>query len=259
VSGARNGVGPQRQMLKRRPTVTREPRSSGDGLAVRRRNGVQRTTDLSVLGSHPVLASLLAARLQQQANTVAETLGVIGLPAAVLASCGKVLAANKLFAALTPALIWEMSGRPRLTDPVADRLIGDALTRLASSSPAGFTRAIPIRTAKGKPAAIAYLIGAQGAGNEPLADICGVLIVVPIRARSAPSPQMVQRLFGLSPAEARVACGIAGRQTIEAIAGDFGVSRETVRCQLKTVLAKTGAKRQLDLAVLLCSIQLAKF
>ena len=62
---------------------------------------------------------------------------------------------------------------------------------------------------------------------------------------------LLQGLFDLSPAEARVACGIAERQTIEAIADELGVSRETVRCQLKSVLAKTGTKRQLDLALLL--------
>ena len=65
-------------------------------------------------------------------------------------------------------------------------------------------------------------------------------------------------MFGLSPAEARVASGIAGRQTLEAIARDFGISRETVRSQLKTVFAKTGAKRQLDLAVLLSCVHLPK-
>jgi hypothetical protein len=39
---------------------------------------------------------------------------------------------------------------------------------------------------------------------------------------------LLQGLFDLSPAEARVARGIAERQTLEAIADDLGISRETV-------------------------------
>ena len=41
------------------------------------------------------------------------------------------------------------------------------------------------------------------------------------------------------------------RQTIESIAATLGVSRETVRTQLKAVLSKTGTGRQGDLAALL--------
>lgn len=39
--------------------------------------------------------------------------------------------------------------------------------------------------------------------------------------------------------------------TVEAIAGACGISRETVRNQLKAVLAKTGLGRQVELAGLL--------
>ena len=68
-----------------------------------------------------------------------------------------------------------------------------------------------------------------------------------------PTAEVLQGLFDLTPAEARVARAIAERRTVEAIAGMLGVSRETVRTQLKSVLAKTGMARQADLAALLAA------
>ena len=239
--------------LKQRLSVALKARPDADGLPSRRRSGPRQIADVTLAHVHQAPMIL---RLKQEARTIAETLAVIGLPGAVLGAGGEPLAANKPFAALMPDLVREMNGRPRLTDPVADRLIGDVLVRLGSSSQYATTRTIPIRSGNGKPAAIAHLIAVRGAEQEPMASICGILVVATLRSPSVPNPQLVERLFGLSPAEARVACGIAARRTIGAIAGDFGVSRETVRSQLKTVLAKTGARRQLDLALLLCGLQL---
>jgi DNA-binding CsgD family transcriptional regulator len=62
---------------------------------------------------------------------------------------------------------------------------------------------------------------------------------------------MIQGLFDLTSAEARVARAIAQQKTTEGIAAEFSVSRETVRTQIKSVLAKTGFKRKSDLAALL--------
>jgi len=169
-----------------------------------------------------------------------------------------VLAANKLFTALVPSTVQELRGRPRLTDAGADRLVEDALARLNSSSNGSAVRSIPIRGSGGTVPAIVHLIALRGAANDAFAGASSILVITTVRPRPAPSPQLLQRLFGLSPAEARVASGIAARQRIEVIADDFGVSRETVRSQLKTVLAKTGAKRQLDLAVLLAGLQFPK-
>jgi len=243
--------------LKRRLAAAREPSADAKAVAVHRKEG-RRPADLSLLHARQPFAALLATRVKQQADAFAETLAAVGLPAAVVGPCGEVLAVNKRFTALAPNLVREIRGPLRLTDPVADRLVGQAVADLDCASLSAAARAIPIRTSNGKLAAIAHLIVVKRVAGEPLSGICGILIIVPMRPRPAPSPQILQRLFGLSPAEARVACGVAGRQTLDAIARDFGISRETVRSQLKTVLAKTGAKRQLDLAVLLSCLLLPK-
>jgi len=58
-------------------------------------------------------------------------------------------------------------------------------------------------------------------------------------------------LFRLTPAEAQIALGIAGGETLAAVAKGRGVSISTARTQLKSVFAKTGTHRQAELVVLL--------
>jgi len=196
-----------------------------------------------------------ASEQQQHACALGEVLGMFGVSAAVLGSRGEVLFANRLFVKLVPNLVRELRGRPRLADPFADRLIATTLAQGNFDGRAA-VRVVPIRGNQSKPSAVAQLISLRrvaGLGLDGGAH--SILVVTPVRPRPAPNPMILQQLFGLSPAEARVASGLAGRHTIATMASDFGVSRETVRSQIKTALGKTGTKRQLDLAVLLASLQ----
>jgi DNA-binding CsgD family transcriptional regulator len=212
---------------------------------------------MSVLQPAERRAALVAARKRQQhARTLAQTLGMIGLAAAVLGVSGQVLAANRQFGALPSGIIRHMRGRPKLLDAAADRLIEDVLARHGSQS--GSVHSIPIRSGAGKSPAIVHLISLHEGAREAFPGATGILVVATIGGRPALSARFLRQLFGLSPAEARVANAIAAQQTIRTMADDFGVPRETVRSQLKTVLAKTGTKRQLDLALLVAGLQLPK-
>jgi DNA-binding CsgD family transcriptional regulator len=77
------------------------------------------------------------------------------------------------------------------------------------------------------------------------------MIVTPVLQKTVPTADLLQGLYDLTPAEARVARAVAERRTIDGIAESFGLSRETVRTQIKAVLAKTGVSRNIDLATLL--------
>jgi DNA-binding CsgD family transcriptional regulator len=57
--------------------------------------------------------------------------------------------------------------------------------------------------------------------------------------------------FGLSRAETRVATEVTDGKSTEDVALTLGISRETVRTQLKAVFSKTGARRQSELVALL--------
>jgi DNA-binding CsgD family transcriptional regulator len=70
----------------------------------------------------------------------------------------------------------------------------------------------------------------------------------------APPVELVQSLFDLTPAEARVARGLAAGRTAEDMASDGGVSVNTVRTHVRGVLEKTGCNRQIDVVALLTGI-----
>ncbi|OWJ65261.1 hypothetical protein BWR60_20435 [Inquilinus limosus] len=69
--------------------------------------------------------------------------------------------------------------------------------------------------------------------------------------RRSPADSDLRRHYGLTPAEARVASGLAAGATLKEIAGLQEMSYETVRLHLKRVFAKTGTNRQADLVQLL--------
>ena len=70
-------------------------------------------------------------------------------------------------------------------------------------------------------------------------------------ARLAPQAPVLRQVFGLTGAEATVATALASGREAKEIAHMRGVSLGTLRNQLKTIYAKTGARRQAELVALL--------
>ena len=98
---------------------------------------------------------------------------------------------------------------------------------------------------------ILHLIPIKRAANDIFSRVTAILVVTPVVPAEVPTAEVLQGLFDLTPAEARVARAVGRSETIETIAKAFGVSKGTVRNQLKAVFAKTGVARQADLARLL--------
>ena len=66
-------------------------------------------------------------------------------------------------------------------------------------------------------------------------------------------PAALERLFHLTPAEARLASLLANGVSVEDAAAQLGVTRNTIRTQLQAVFAKTRTNRQGDLIRLILS------
>jgi DNA-binding CsgD family transcriptional regulator len=193
----------------------------------------------------------------ERACAVAEALGLMGVPAAVLGPSGRALVANKLFRGLIPHVARERPNRLTLADAAADALFAEALAQIASAAVLRAVWSIPIRAHLDQPPTIVHLISVRGTALDIFSGASGIIVVTPVMPQGAPDAEVLQGLFDLTPAEARVARGIGGGLTINAIAEGLELSRETVRSQLRAVFAKTGLGRQIDLAALLARVGLS--
>ena len=81
-----------------------------------------------------------------------------------------------------------------------------------------------------------------------------ICLIAPLDPRRVATVQQLMSLFGFTPAEARLAKAIGIGETLEVYAENNGLKVSTVRYQLKSVFAKTGAGRQSDLVRLISGI-----
>ena len=209
---------------------------------------------LDLLRPHLARTALMSARLQlERARVVTETLALIGLPALVFDTLGKVLAANQLIEAQTTHLRWRARDRVSLMDSKADALFRQAIAALAAKSAAA-TTSFALRNADGAAAMIAHVIPTCRSAQDIFTSCAAVLVMTPVAMPHAPPVELVQSLFDLTAAEARVARSLAAGETVETIAGKSNVSQNTIRTQVRGVLEKTGCTRQAEVVALLAGI-----
>jgi DNA-binding CsgD family transcriptional regulator len=207
---------------------------------------------LDALRPHLGRSAVLSARLGlERARGMAQALEVLGIPGAVLKPNGSVYVANDGFANLIPHVVEDRRDRAHLTDHGADVLLGEAIAKLGARGAQLDVRSFPVTARQGTPPIIFHLVPVRGVAQDVFSHGLALLIATPVDRGAVPSAEVLQGLFDLTPAEARVARGIGEGRTIEAIALASGVSRETVRTQLGAVLAKTGLNRQAELVGLL--------
>lgn len=83
-----------------------------------------------------------------------------------------------------------------------------------------------------------------------------VVMLVDLDAHLQPNRYMLQRMFGLTLAETRIALQLARGDQPADVARSCNVSRTTIRSQLASVFAKTSTRRQAELVKLLALLAL---
>lgn len=209
------------------------------------------------LRPHLGRAALLAARLGlEKARAMTQALAEVGLPAAVLRGPGRLYAANPLFEALIPELCYDRPARLTFSDPTIDRLFCGGLKMLDRAIiglSAQNVCSIPVPASLDRVPMIVHLLPVRRAAHDLFSQASALVVITPVDRGPVPSAEVIGGLFDLTPAEARIAREISAGATIEQIADRAALSRETVRTQLKSVFAKTGLTRQVDLVALLSS------
>jgi DNA-binding CsgD family transcriptional regulator len=205
---------------------------------------------LDALRPHLARTALMSARLQlERARAATATLASIGLPALVFDLAGRVLVASELAQSLSDHIHWRAQDRFALKDSKADGLLRGAIQTLESDE-AKSNRSFPVRGPEAQVAVIAHVVPIRRSARDLFSRSVGVLILMPAKTPQAPSVELVQSLFDLTAAEARVARSLTMGQTVDEIASQKGVSSHTVRSQVRGVLEKTGSRRQADVIAL---------
>lgn len=70
-------------------------------------------------------------------------------------------------------------------------------------------------------------------------------------------PKRLASLYGLSPAEARLAAKLSALRSVEQAADELCITVHTARSQLKSIFTKTGSQSQSELLMLLATGTLA--
>ncbi|GGC85403.1 helix-turn-helix transcriptional regulator [Chelatococcus reniformis] len=92
--------------------------------------------------------------------------------------------------------------------------------------------------------------------RNPFAACRAIVVLTDPEQRGRISAVHLRKLFRLTPSEARLAALLASGDSLETLAAQLGVRRETTRSLLKSVFLKTGTNRQAELVALLLRLGL---
>jgi DNA-binding CsgD family transcriptional regulator len=207
---------------------------------------------LDLLRPHLARAALMSARIAfERAQGAVAALEMVGIPAAVLGPRGAAIATNGALEALTPGVVQSRPTRLGFASSRADLMLTAALEAAEAGLHVGPARSIPIPAAEGAPAMVAHILPIRASAREVFTGAAAVLLLTPVTLRELPEAAVIQGLFDLTPAEAKIARALGGGMTIGQIATTTGASAATVRNQVQAVFGKTGMHRQADLVGLL--------
>lgn len=126
-------------------------------------------------------------------------------------------------------------------------IAGSAGTTAGSDFDAGGVLQVARRTGLRSYAVLVSPISSWAAVAFALPRAGAIVMINDPEAEPTVPVEPLQRLYGLTAAEARLVAAQAAGRRIEDAAKAFKISRETARTQLRQIFAKTGTTRQTDL------------
>lgn len=178
-------------------------------------------------------------------------LSAVRQPAVAIDHCGHVLDTNTAMEGLWDENIRVWNKRLLLTDPEARTRLEKLMQAIMSRDDTITSREpIIVRRREQLPIFIRVL-GVPPAACSPFLGARAILTFSPIEPKSPPSVPLLQKAFGLTQAEARLAEALANGTNLQDVADKLRISKETARDQLKAVFLKTDTHRQSQLVALL--------
>lgn len=137
--------------------------------------------------------------------------------------------------------------RPADNTRLRRTIAGSAGTTAGSDFDAGGVLQIARRTGLRSYAVLVSPISSWAAITFALPRAGAIVMINDPEAEPMVPVEPLQRLYGLTAAEARLVAALAAGRRIEDAAKAFKISCETARTQLRQIFAKTGTTRQTDL------------
>ncbi|WP_298964733.1 helix-turn-helix transcriptional regulator [uncultured Methylobacterium sp.] len=238
------------------------PLPTGDVAIVTAERGVQTGPHeasilprLDALRPHLVRACHLSARFNcERSHLTSMTLNQIGLPAAVLSASGRVLTMNARLQEREEVLPPGQHGGQLFRSPINSNLLQDAIGNVVGGRHAAQT--MPVRSYSDHRPQIAHIMRLKRHPGDVFGASAVLLVLVHVGARAVPDDGLLNMLFNLTPAEARLLQALAGGLRLQSYAESVGVQKSTVRTQLTSIFNKTGTKRQAELLSIVASLAL---
>lgn len=199
-------------------------------------------------------AAFMTSRLAfREAASMASALAMVGLPAAVIGDAGFVIAMNERMEALAPVIGTGAGNSLTIARPAAKAIFDNALARLRSGV-VPEVQSIPLPAGEESPAIILHVLPVRRMARDIFSLSLAVVVATPVGEVGPVDMRVLSGLFDLTPAEAKLARFLAAGASAETAAQALGLSIQTVRTYLKRIMAKTGTRRQAELAVLLAGL-----
>ncbi|MGY8661004.1 helix-turn-helix transcriptional regulator [Bradyrhizobium sp. UFLA05-109] len=231
------------------------------GLTLQRttREGMFQNEELAALGRLSdrltETATLSKAVGRRVLTGITNAFGLINQPAIALDRYGYVIEINARAEALFNDEFRIRNRRLFARDETTREALSDfiAKMRLTSDFVALQQRPIAIRRRLGS-AIVVNVLPVDGAARSPFLGARAILALSEVNGNRSIDPTALQSLFGLTPAEGRLAAILALGVSLDEASVKLGVSRETVRNHLKSIFSKSGTSRQPELVALLAKI-----
>ena len=238
---------------------------TGDAIAVffeRRLNQSPLNSDniafLNRLRPHIARSAMVSARLHlKAAKSATTTMAKLEIPTLLIDSQKSVIETHHLDQLPEGSLIIGAKNKVLFRDKSANQMLHNGLSSLGHAQ-SGHVNSFPIKDKEAHAHLVAHLIPISGSCQDVFNRGYAVLVITPSFKTPIPNVDVIRSLFDLTPAEARIARGLATGYSLDELAAKSNVAKSTVRTQLRGVLEKTGNSRQAELVTMMTSLTLKR-
>jgi len=190
-----------------------------------------------------------------EADSLADTLDGLSAGIFLVDAAGRLAHANARGHAMLAeeSILRAAGGRLTANDAAADQALRDAFVAAEGGDGSLGTRAIAVPLAANGQRHVAHVLPlTSGKRRKTGAGYAATAAVFVRRAEleAPPAPEVIAKLYGLTPSELRVLLTLFETGGVSNIAETLGISEATAKTHLRRLFTKTGTQRQTDLVKL---------